>query len=268
MHNQVSVLIRFSYLARTGFRLARQGIDQARALLYDPERLERRFRLFEQLALPSLLAQSRRDFTTIVLIGKDLPRPARLRLQALLEPLPDARLVALPPLPMFGATRRAFDRALDPAATHLTSVRLDDDDAISTDLVARLHALAPRAAALIGDGEPVVISHQNGCYLEIAPGGNRLYGVVERTPLGIGLAMLSPVTRRDTIYSRNHRLLGQFYNCISDAVTPAFIRTVHRDNDADPRASGPSFDLTDAEADALLRERFAVSFDTLRALPA
>ena len=268
MHNQISLLIRFSYPAQSGFRAARAGIDEARALLYDPARLERRFRLFETLTLPSLLAQSHRDFTTILLVGKDMPRPARERLEALLAPLPGAQVIALPPLPMFGATRRAFDRVLDPAATHLTSVRLDDDDAISTDLVARLQALAPRAAALFGAQEPVVLSHQRGCFLELAPGGNRLYGVVERTPLGIGLAMVAPVARRDTIYSRNHRLLGQFYNCVADAETPAFIRSVHRDNDADPHASGQVFDLPDSEAEALLRGRFAVSLDTLRALPA
>ncbi|MFN3954072.1 MAG: glycosyltransferase [Pararhodobacter sp.] len=267
-HNQISVLIRFSYPAASGFRAAREGVDQARRLLYDPARLARRFRLFETLALPSLLAQSARDFTTIVLIGEDMPATARTRLQALLAPLHGARIVALPPLPMFGATRRAYDAALDPHATHLTSVRLDDDDAISTDLVARLKAMVPGAVALMGAQEPLVISHQNGLFAEIAPSGNRVYGVVERSPLGIGLAMVAPVGRRDTIFSRNHRLLGQFYGCLSDAVIPAFIRTVHRDNDAEPHASGQVFDLSDAQADTLLQTRFATTLDALRALPA
>ncbi len=264
--NQINILVRFSYLAESGFRVSLGGIDAARTTLYDTARLERRFALFEGLALPSLMAQSERDFTLTVLTGTDLPRPAMERLRALIAPLADAQIVALPPLPMFAATRRALDRTQRRGITHLTSVRMDDDDAIDTGLVARLAQLSAQGTAMMGAEHPLVIAHQNGLFLELSPSGNRAYGVVERFPIGIGLAMVTPAALRDTIFSRNHRLLPQFYTCLSDVVTPSFIRSVHVDNDADPKPSGQVFEHSDAEIDALLKARFATNLVRLRAL--
>ncbi|MGY6534900.1 MAG: glycosyltransferase [Pararhodobacter sp.] len=264
--NRIAVLVRFSYPAATGTRATLQGPEAARRLLYDPARLERRFALFQALTLPSLLAQTDSDFTTLFLIGADFPMPARRRLAAMVAPLADSRLVALPPLPHFAATRRAFDRALDNQLTHLTTVRLDDDDAMSNDLIARLRSAIGPVLALSGADAPAVISFQNGLYLEIAAQGNRLYRVIERTPLGIGLAMVAPLPRRDTIFSRNHRLLPQFFNTWSDATRPAFIRSVHRDNDSDPSATGQTVELSDNDLRAVLSAHFAVSLENLRAL--
>ena len=42
----------------------------------------------------------------------------------------------------------------------------------------------------------------------------------------------------EVVFRRNHRFCGQYYNTYTDANTPAFIRTVHADNDSDPHASG------------------------------
>jgi len=262
---QISVLIRFSYVAETGVRAALGGTDAARALLYDPARLERRFALFEALALASLLRQTDRDFTAIFLVGADFPVQYRQRLERLVAPLADPRIVALPPLPMFRATRRSFTQTLRPGHTHLTTARLDDDDALSLDTIARLRAMTGPALAL-SRADPVAIAFNNGLFLEVGASQNRVYQVVERAPLGIAAALVAPIGHSDTIFSRNHRHLGQFYNLYTDATIPSFIRSVHADNDSEPYASGRVIGLTDTEAQAILRAGFAQTLEGLHAI--
>jgi hypothetical protein len=262
---QVSVLIRFSYVSQNGFRAALGGTGSSRALLYDPARLERRFALFEALALPSLLRQTDPDFTAVFLIGKDFPAEARQRLARLTAPLANARIVALPPLPMFRATKLAYERTRRPGYTHLATSRLDDDDALALDVIARLKAMIGPLAA-ISDDQPVVIAFNSGFFLEVGQADSRVYQVIERAPLGIAATLVAPIEHPATIFSRNHRHLGQFFNLYTDAVTPAFIRSVHRDNDSEPFASGQVITHDDAALQGLLTGRFAQSLDMLRAI--
>ncbi|WP_236640739.1 glycosyltransferase, partial [Sulfitobacter sp. HI0023] len=81
-------LCRFSYPAIGGFQVGHESMADRIAYLYAEERLEERFRLFETVALPCLRAQTDPDFELIVVIGDSLPAPARARLEALLEDLP------------------------------------------------------------------------------------------------------------------------------------------------------------------------------------
>lgn len=269
--NHIAVLVRFSYPAASGTRATTDGPGAARCLLYDPARLARRFALFEALTLPSLLAQTDTDFTTIFLIGADFPQPQRQRLARLIAPLADARLVPLRPLPHFKATRRAFDLALrnrltGAGLTHLTTVRLDDDDAIANDLIARIRTTAAALLALPGGNTPRVISFHHGLYLEISARGCRFFRAIERLPLAVATAMVTPISQRDSVFSRNHRLLPQFYNCWSDISRPAFIRTIHCDNDSNPSASGQLTELSQQQARALIDARFNLPPERLRAL--
>ena len=66
---QVLGLCRFSYPALGGFQVGHDSTADRIAYLYDPARLEERFRLFETVALPCLMAQTDPDFEMIVLVG-------------------------------------------------------------------------------------------------------------------------------------------------------------------------------------------------------
>jgi len=266
LRTRIALLIRFSYPAASGTRSTLGGPEATRRLLYDPDRLVRRFALFEALTLPSLLAQTDADFTTLVLIGDDMPPGPRARLASLLTPLADARLVALPTLPLFAATRRAYDRALVPGLTHLTTVRLDDDDAVSVDLIARIRAAIGPVVALSGGADPAVISFQNGLYVRIGPPANQVFAAIERAPLSVGLTMVTPLPRHDTVFSRNHRHVAQYFSTWSDAVQPSFIRSIHGDNDSNPVQTGQVLTPDDDDLRATLSARFAVTLDTLRSL--
>lgn len=238
--NEIVGLMRFSYPSKGGF--VKGGEDEAEeaqlARLYDPARLERRFTLFERLTLPSLLAQSDPEFRMVFLIGRSLPDLWRDRLAAAIAPLEGARLVALPTLPHYMAIKRAYAMATPETASHVTGFRLDDDDAIDRDHIARMRATVAALLPVAGLEAPLVTGSNRGFFLERKPEGNALFEVVEKTPIGLGLAMTTRVGVSENIFRRNHRFCGQYYNTYTDANTPAFIRTVHADNDSDPHASG------------------------------
>ena len=80
---EIKLVIRFSYTGTSGFKLSNEGEEAVRKTLYDPARLERRFKLFETLALPSLQAQTFGDFSTAVLVSEDFPQSACDRLDDL-----------------------------------------------------------------------------------------------------------------------------------------------------------------------------------------
>ena len=266
MRAQIIVVIRFSYVAAAGFKISAQGLNAIRKALYAPDRLARRFRLFEALTLPSLLAQTDADFTVAFLIGDDFPADARARLEKLIAPLRDARIVALPPHTNFKATKLAIDALKRQEATHIISVRLDDDDAIGLDSIAAQKQLAPQVAALGACDDPAVICFNSGLFLELSEQGNQLFGVVEKLPLGVGMGMIAPADARPTIFSTDHRRVHTRWNCYTEAQTPRFIRTVHRDNDSGALSSGDRPNYSDSRLDEILAANFSVTRAELMAL--
>lgn len=258
--------MRFSYPAIGGFSKTQETPDQIAARLYDPERLARRFALFEGLALPSLLAQRDGDFRMVFLIGRDLPQPWKDRLRDQTAPLKGRRVVELDPLPHYQATRKAFARALPEAATHITGFRLDDDDALDRDHIARMRQVVSALLPVSGMERPLVTGSNRGLFLELRAEGNQIVEVVEKTPLGLGLAMTTPRDAHENIFRRNHRFSCQFYNTFTDANALAFIRAVHRDNDSDPHASGLITPLSWDEAAPLIAAHFPFDAAALQAL--
>lgn len=258
--NRFAGLVRFSYPAVGGF--AHQHPDPP-SFLYAEDRLERRFRLFEALCLPSLLAQRDRDFTTIFLIGEDFPVQARNRLAEAIASLPGSRILALPPLQHYVAMRHAFGTVDTEDATHLTTFRLDDDDALSQHYISNLRRLSAGLIGLRPGTGPVSISFHRG--LLLLPDGD-VAEVVEKLPPASGSALITPAGHRDNIYRRNHRLLPQFFTHFSEAETLSFIRSVHQDNDSNPHSSGLSTPLSRGDAETALHSGFPFTLDSLRSL--
>ena len=80
---QVIGLCRFSYPALGGFQREHETIEQRKAFLYNEARLKHRLRLFQAFKLPSILAQTDRNFQYLILVGDDLPTWARAQLDDL-----------------------------------------------------------------------------------------------------------------------------------------------------------------------------------------
>ena len=247
-------LVRFSYPARGGFARSFESDEEARAFLYDPERLARRLALWEAMCLPSLEAQTDARFTLLVLTGQALPPAVRERLEAGLAGLPDGRLVALPPKPHYSALKAAFAGVERRGESHVVSFRLDDDDALARDYVARLRRSTHRVLRVSGWDRPVVMAFNRGLYVDLGKG--EIFDAVERTPMSVGTAMAAPAGHKDNVYARNHRLLPEFYDTWQESTTPMWLRTIHRDNDSTPTVAGRSGTLDAGGIDGALR-RFA-----------
>lgn len=141
---------RFSYLGLSDWRAQHGGgvkrsrkevLDLVRSTLFLPERMARRFATFEKLTLPSLAAQTDKNFRLIVLTAEELPQEYADRLRSLAEQYPFLHLeFAAPgraPVVMNGIYAK-----MGLQLEELLQFRLDDDDALGATYIARLRELA------------------------------------------------------------------------------------------------------------------------------
>jgi hypothetical protein len=264
---QIKGLIRFSYLSEGGYALSSRPEEEIRAILYDPDRLARRFMHFERLALHSVRFQRNEDFKVGVLIGDTFPEDAKAHLKSLVAEVPQMKLVTLPKLPMSNAVRRAFDAlGQDPDATHTATFRLDDDDAmhkLTTDRIARLsHALLGIRNAKL----PFGIAFNRGFYLDASKRKKIITEWYEKTPLGIGLALVAPRDMQINVFRRNHRKLGEYFDCHTEIGRPMYIRSVHEDNDSSAKPTGRKGELPPEEIKRMLWRGFGLRMDDLKDL--
>ncbi len=261
--NLVIGTVRFSFPALSGFEKSPATVPELEAFLYDPDRLERRFHLFERLCLPSLLGQTDPDFIMVFLVGDGLPAPWLERLADLVAPLQSAMIVQAPPQDNYAAIKAAINRVDRGGFTHRTTFRLDDDDGLTVSYVVNLKA---RARQLFQPDKPAAsyaIACNRGFYLELSKDGNRVFDVIERLPLGLGLSLTTTIDRPGNVYLHNHRRIGQYRDTFGDMTTPAFIRSVHRDNDAGLNVNGLRDQMSQAEIAKALKSHFAFDLPTL-----
>ena len=265
--NQVVGLIRFSYAAEGDFYPGFDTITEMEAFLFNKQRLKRRFALFEKYTLPALRRQTDPDFTCIFLVGLRMPDDYLDRLRTLVADLPCARLVVAPPAPHYSAIKKAFATvATNAGITHLTTFRLDDDDAFDDTHIARLKSTALRLSTAVDMTRPLALAFNLGIYVEIAEDLIQIFDAAERTPLSVGAALVAPKGFADNIYFCNHRALPQFFNTYSNAADHVFLRTIHRDNKSKPHFSGHQGKLSEPQLRAVLREKFGHDYDDLQRL--
>ncbi|MCW1955916.1 MAG: putative rhamnosyl transferase [Roseobacter sp.] len=236
---QVIGVVRFSVLT-TDFSLHAHDSHEALAeKLFAPARMALRLRLFEKLCLPSLVRQSDQGFRLVVLTAQALPRDIRARLEALVAPHDNITIYAPPPEQHYQMIKKAYALGNDDAARYRLAFRLDDDDALALDYVARLKALA-RGLLPLGGDRPQVIAFNRGFYVDMTEpkGRARVFDTVERAPLSCGTALLAPASYTRNPYRYNHRALAQHYTVYSDISAPCFLRTIHGDNHSHPAKLG------------------------------
>lgn len=265
-HNQIVGLIRFSFVTTGDFYPGFETVEAMKAFLFDPARLERRFRLFEGICLPALAGQSDQNFTCIFLVAQDLPKEWRKRLDALLAPLPFVQVVEKPPMNHYLGIAQAFDEVPSAGFTHRTTFRLDDDDAVDLGYIARVRKLAQKLHKIPPKDEPLGLAFNKGLYLSYGEGETEYYKATERTPLSVGAAIVAPVGFGKNIYAYNHRALAQYHDTWADQSEFTYLRTLHRDNKSNPHFSGSRDLLDDARAGQLLRQKFGLEIGALNRL--
>lgn len=126
----------YRHVIQTRFNLATVGRESA--IRTRPGWLEERFALFERHCLPAVAAQSIRDFTWIIYFDIETPAAFRERIERCRTVFPF--IPYFTPLFYEEGWPRSIRETLEAPAPWLLTTRLDNDDAISIDFVARLHA--------------------------------------------------------------------------------------------------------------------------------
>lgn len=126
----------FTHAILTRFNVARPKLQDPIRL--DPRWLAERFDLFERYCLPSMAAQTSRDFRWIVYFDTDTPSQFHDRIEACRAVFPFTAYFT-PVIDAPGWPRSLRESLGDPTPWLLTT-RFDNDDALAADYVGRLQA--------------------------------------------------------------------------------------------------------------------------------
>ncbi|MGB7241954.1 MAG: putative rhamnosyl transferase [Sulfitobacter sp.] len=205
---QVIGLCRFSYLGLGGFQITHDSLDERMAFLYNPDRLEERFRFFETITLPCIRAQTDPDFTFLIVIGDSFPIAARTRLDQLVRDIPQVIVQSHPPQRHRRVMRDAVNSVRWFDADPCLQFRLDDDDAVAITYVAQLRAAAAHVTGLLDRFQHVAIDFNQGYIAK--PGANGLEIAAIKDPYcTAGLAVLLHPNINKAILNFGHHKISK-----------------------------------------------------------
>jgi hypothetical protein len=254
---QVLGLCRFSVPSLGAFQKRHDSIAARRAMLYASDRLAQRFVWFEHVTLPAIRAQTDPDFTFVVLLGEDFPEPWHGRMRALVADIPQVRLAYAAPADHREECARAVRAAVDPSADMVAEFRLDDDDAVAIDFVARVREEAPALSALFLRHGNAALDFTRGLVLADGPDGpvpvprRALYW----TP---ALAVLTRPDAEERILDFPHHRLWTAMPTLTLHDDVMFLRGAHDMNDSRIVPEEPAWQLPEARQATLLMRRFRV----------
>jgi len=178
--------------------------------------LDRRFDLFERFCLPSVAGQTRHDFSWIIYFDTRTPAPFRARIAQAQRRFPFIAVFrdALP----LEDVRADVSAHLPTGKGRVLTTRLDNDDALSRDFVARVQdmgATHPTGTAL---NFPNGFAWRKGWVYGARDESNPFASVVE------------DAVEFQTIWARPHTELGHAFRLIQIEDGPAWLQVIHGDN--------------------------------------
>lgn len=219
---QILGFCRFSYfgISDTGRAIATE--EDAQRVLYAPDRMATRFHLFEHLTAPSIRHQTDTDFRFIVVASALMPEPYRARLQRIVAAVPQMELLVTDNRELAKVLSPVIRQAAAETGAPTLNFRLDDDDAVAVDYVARLRAVATQLTP------PALISFPKG-FLLFSDGVSK-FGRTFREYVAIGLARLNPVEDARDPFRIQHRQEAQRIPSYLDPRPFAYIYGTHPHN--------------------------------------
>lgn len=265
------LLIRFSSLSPTNLLSHFESTKQLAEYLYDENRMNYRFWLFENICLPSLLHQTCKDFHLAIVTSPELPEWCQTRLNKILEPL-DHSIAFEPPFER-GSTMRTVSERFDFANGQKITVRLDDDDALAIDWIERISRIANGCKTLLNESDQYAIFPSDGYILNLNSMDRPIVHVHAKSPYGLGLALVTNENSNQTAYSYSHFKVPQRCPTISIPKVPSFVRTFHNTNISylqNGFRSDRNMETLDSPVDKMLvdiEERFRIDFSKLDTMP-
>ncbi|AXI48718.1 hypothetical protein C1J03_03195 [Sulfitobacter sp. SK012] len=234
-------ICRFSYAGMGGFQVEHPDLPAREAFLYDPVRMEERFRLFEAITLPSVAGQTDPDFTFLIVTGDSLPDAYMTRLRALTERIPQTMIRSYPPLPHRKVMKRAINEARGDADTPCLQFRLDDDDAMAVTFVARLKQTALDLRSLWDRHPAIAIDFNKGYVFTAGPEGISVWAYKYQYS-AIALGMLVQPGHTDTIMNHGHQNLWKTMPTVTFTDEDMMMRGHNDFNDSRQKARRNVFD--------------------------
>lgn len=263
---QVLGLTRFSVPSAGAFQVEHDSLDDRRAYLYDPARLALRFAWFENLTLPAIAAQRDPAFKLVVLMGDDFPEPWRARMLRHVERIPQLAAHFAPPEHHRKICADAMRAHVDPAAETVLQFRLDDDDAVAVDFTRTLRRDWRRLKGYQRELDgPVALDYTRGLNLLHRPNGN-LQIVPRLEPfLGVAFAIATRPGDGHFILDYMHHVVWQTMPVITTPDEIMWLRGGHGTNDSGTPGRKPMFEIDPGELRQVLRKRFRVNLQALKA---
>jgi hypothetical protein len=239
--------VRHILLTRFNLPLAAFPHDRAGRQTRTEDWLEHRLRLFRQACVPSVAAQSCRDFRWVVLIDAAGAETLRPRLESMCAGI-DAVIVESPSA---RGWRRALRASLAPLPARLIVTRLDNDDALHPDYVHRaqqiLMPLALGQAAF--PAPPVVLNFSRGLCLN----GERFFTYTyHQSPLTTWLVAAAPDDPAGFAplpYDVPHNKVAESLPVIELLLRePMWVQVAH-DRNVSNKARGTPLDALDASSE-------------------
>jgi hypothetical protein len=263
---QVQGLCRFSFPCTGGFKKYHESLDERRAALYAPKRLDARTLWFEHVLMPSMRAQTDKDFTLHLLLGEDLPEPWRSRVETAISDCPQIKAHWRAAGDHRAICRDVLNGGRDRNRAVVAEFRLDDDDAVAVDYVQQLRRTWKRVGPLANATGRVALDHGKGVVLEAVAGGAIKPHVLQTHCWSAGLALFLPPEDASIVMDFPHHKIWSrvpFVN-LSDQVM--FIRGDHDHNDArTPFAGAHSVAVPEAEIAPMIARRFGIDLPAFEA---
>lgn len=239
---QVIGLCRFSYPCIGGFQVEHASLEERTAYLYAPARLEDRFRTFETITLPPLKAQTDPDFTFLIVIGENLPKPWLDRLTDLVSDMPQAVIRPLPPERHRPAMQEAINSVRRFDNEPCLQFRMDDDDAVACAYVGKLRQAAQDVRNLSRRHPFLAIDFNRGFIA--SPGPEGLKATPTNTPFTTAaLALMLKPSEKRTVMNFAHAKVAQNMPTVTFSKPDMLIRGHNDYNDSRQKARVKPVDL-------------------------
>jgi hypothetical protein len=214
---------RFSYfgISDTGREIGTP--EAAFAKLWHPVRMAVRFHLMETILLPALRAQTDPDFTFVITTSKAMPAPFHDRLERVTADIPQVRILRTMKTNLTRALAPVMQEASDDHTQPAVHFRLDDDDAVCHEYVARLR----RASAKVDPGGMITFPSGLAGFLD---GDTARHCTFYKHSIAIGLALVAPAQKPRQPFRIQHVRLATRVPSFTDPTFPAFHYTLHSVN--------------------------------------
>lgn len=214
---------RFSYFGQTDTGKAVQTEEDAKALLWNAERMAVRFHLLENIMLPSMIAQTDQDFQFVITTSNEMPDIYQARLDEVVRLMPNARILRTSDTDIGRVLRPVMLEANNDRQDPAVHFRIDDDDAVCVSYIERLRAccagLRPSTLITFPKG---VLGHTDG---DIAR-----HRSFDKHSIAIGLALVKAASDNRSPFQIQHRAYAQKNPVYADPTFPAYHYTRHTTN--------------------------------------